>query len=93
MFDSEEMRKLATDEKYSSVQLSSKELRELLDEYDRRGLDAARYLWLRGRLMAADFDWQNSGECALVFSWPKDCSVSGNCDMTIDSAMLKTPNV
>ena len=55
--------------------------------------DAARYRWLRERLMAADFDWQERGECALVFVWPKDCAVSGNCDATIDAAMLKTPNV
>lgn len=54
--------------------------------------DAARYRWLRERLMAADFDWQESGECALVFAWPKDCAVSGNCDATIDGAMLKTQN-
>lgn len=54
--------------------------------------DAMRYRWLRKRLMAADFDWQDSGECALVFSWPKECAVSGNCDATIDAAMLVTPN-
>ncbi len=54
--------------------------------------DAARYRWLRERLMAADFDWQDSGECALVFAWPKDCAVSGNCDATIDGAMLVTAN-
>lgn len=53
--------------------------------------DAGRYRWLRERLMAADFDWQESGECALVFAWPKDCAVSGNCDATIDGAM-KTQN-
>lgn len=55
--------------------------------------DAARYRWLRERLLAADFDWNGSGECALVFTWPKDCAVSGNCDAMIDAAMLKTPNV
>ena len=55
--------------------------------------DAERYRWLRERLMAADFDWQVSGECALIFSWPKDCAVSGNCDATIDGAMLKTQNL
>lgn len=54
--------------------------------------DAARYRWLRDRLMAADFDWQGSGDCALVFAWPKECAVSGNCDATIDAAMLKAPN-
>lgn len=54
--------------------------------------DGERYRWLRDRLMAADFDWQESGECALVFAWPKDCAVSGNCDATIDGAMLVTAN-
>lgn len=55
--------------------------------------DAARYRWLRKRVLAADFDWQDSGECALVFKWPEDCAVSGDLDATIDAAMLKTPNV
>jgi len=64
-----------------------------LDEFAILYKDAARYRWLRERLMAADFDWQDSGECALVFAWPKDCAVSGNCDATIDGAMLVTANV
>ena len=55
--------------------------------------EAARYRWLRDRMMAADFDWQESGDCALVFEWPKECAVSGNCDATIDAAMLVTANV
>lgn len=35
MFDSEELRNLATDDRYSTVQVASKELLSLLDEYDR----------------------------------------------------------
>lgn len=35
MFDSEELRKLATDERYSTVQIWSFELLSLLDEYER----------------------------------------------------------
>ena len=61
-------------------------------EAERLRKDAARYRWLRERMLAADFDWNDSGECALVFAWPKDCAVSGNCDATLDAAMLKTPN-
>ena len=55
-------------------------------------LDAERYRWLKTRLLGADFDWNESGTCALVFEWPKDSPVSANCDRTIDDAMLKTPN-
>lgn len=35
MFDTDELRALATDSKYHTVQVSSRELLELLDEYDR----------------------------------------------------------
>jgi hypothetical protein len=35
MFDSDELRSLATDSKYHTVQVSSRELLELLAEYDR----------------------------------------------------------
>jgi hypothetical protein len=53
--------------------------------------DAARYRWLRDRLLGADFDWNDSGECVLVFSWPKSVPVGGNCDMNIDAALEKEP--
>lgn len=49
--------------------------------------DADRYRWLRDRLFGADFDWNESGTCALVFEWPKSVPVGGNCDMNIDAAM------
>lgn len=35
MFDSDELRKLATDERYSAVRVGSLELLSLLDEYER----------------------------------------------------------
>ena len=50
--------------------------------------DAERYRWLKARLLGADFDWNESGTCALVFEWPKDSPVSANCDRTIDDAMI-----
>lgn len=49
--------------------------------------DAARYQWLRNRLIAGDFDWNESGTCALIFEWPKNAPVSTDCDSTIDQAM------
>jgi hypothetical protein len=48
--------------------------------------DAERYRWLREQMLAADFDWQ--GECVLVFKWPRNVGVGGNCDMNIDAARL-----
>lgn len=50
-------------------------------------VDAERYRWLRTRIIAADFDYDNSGEAAIVFSWPDKCSVSANIDASIDAAM------
>ena len=52
--------------------------------------DAARYRWLKKKLIAADFNYNDSGESVLIFQWPKDCGVSGNCDAMIDAAMIVT---
>jgi len=49
--------------------------------------DAARYRWLRDRLLGADFDWNDSGECVLVFQWPRNVPVGADCDRNIDAAM------
>lgn len=51
--------------------------------------NAARYEYLRERLLAADFDYQESGECALIFSWPDDVPVSPDCDAIVDAAIAK----
>ncbi len=50
---------------------------------------AVRYAFLRERLLAADFDWNESGECALVFKWPRNVPVGGNCDNNIDAAIAQ----
>ncbi len=50
--------------------------------------DAARYQFLKARLMGADFDWNESGACVLVFEWPKDVPIGADCDKNIDAAML-----
>lgn len=52
--------------------------------------DAERYRWLRGHLMGADFDWNESGASTLVFEIPKGLRISANCDKTIDDAMALT---
>ncbi len=44
-----------------------------------------RYLALAPHLLGADFNWNGSGENVLVFSWPKDLPVGGDCDMNIDA--------
>jgi hypothetical protein len=54
---------------------------------DATARDAARYHWLSARLLAADFAWGDPPQPALVFAWPKDVAVGGNCDMNIDAAM------
>lgn len=54
--------------------------------------DAARYRWLRDRLIGADFDWNDSGTSALVFELPKEALISANCDKTIDDAMALLSN-
>lgn len=63
----------------SAVLVPADKLRELQ-------ANAARYEFLRDRLLAADFDWQESGESVLVFSWP-DAPVSADCDATIDAGI------
>lgn len=49
--------------------------------------DAGRYRWLKPRLLGADFDWNEEGNCVLVFEMPNDATVSANCDETIDAAI------
>lgn len=49
--------------------------------------DAARYRYLSPRLLAAEFDWNETDECVLIFSWPRNVGVGGNCDMNIDAAI------
>jgi hypothetical protein len=49
--------------------------------------DAARYRFLRERLLGADFDWQESGKSAVVFEWPDGASISADCDASVDAAM------
>lgn len=57
------------------------------DEPEDDSSDAARYRWLRDRLLAADFDYADEGITALVFEFPHGCAVSADCDATIDAAM------
>ena len=56
-------------------------------EIERLRKDAGRWRWLADRLLAADFDYNGEGLCALVFELPAGCSVSADCDATIDAAM------
>lgn len=55
--------------------------------------DAERYRWLAARLLAADFDYNGEGVQALVFELPAGCTVSADCNATIDAAMRMAPAV
>jgi hypothetical protein len=55
-------------------------------------LDAARYRFLKARLLGVDFDYCESGKAVLMFDWPQS-SVSADCDWTIDEAIAYRPTV
>lgn len=56
-------------------------------EFDALAADAARYRWLRERMIGVDFDWAENGITALAFEMPDGCSFGGSCDQNIDAAM------
>ena len=49
--------------------------------------DAARYRWLRSRLVGASFDWDEEGTTVLAFEMPPSLSIGADCDRNIDAAM------
>lgn len=49
--------------------------------------DAARWRWLRDRLLAGDFDYGGEGIQALVFEMPAGFTVSADADAVVDDAM------
>jgi hypothetical protein len=49
--------------------------------------DAARYRWLRERMLGIDFDWADAGITALSFEMPDGMAYGGDCDRNIDAAM------
>lgn len=53
-------------------------------------LDAGRWHFLAPRLLAADFDWQDSGKCVLAFEWPKNVGVGGSAEQNVDAAIAAT---
>ena len=55
--------------------------------------DVKRYQWLKTRLLGADFDWNGEGKCVIVFDWPKDVGIGGNCDMNLDAAIEAHHNI
>lgn len=62
-------------------------LESMRTELDQLRANAARYLWLRERLLAVDWDYMGTGDTVLVFTAPAEMTVSADCDATIDSAM------
>ena len=49
--------------------------------------DAARYRWLRNRMLGVDFDWCENGITALAFEMPDGCAYGSDCDQNIDAAI------
>lgn len=66
-------------------------LRSQAAKLARREVDAGRYQWLRERLLAADFAWGDPPCQVLVFSWPSNVAVGGDCDQNIDAARAAAP--
>ena len=49
--------------------------------------DAERYQWLRERYTAVNFDWEESGLQAVIFTAEDFPIASASCDETIDAAI------
>ena len=75
------------DELRAKVEALTKERDALTERVNALEADAERYRWLKPRLLGADFDWNEEGNCVLVFEMPNDATVSANCDETIDAAI------
>ena len=75
------------DELRAEVEALTKERDVLTERVKALEADAERYRWLKPRLLGADFDWNEEGNCVLVFEMPNDATVSANCDETIDAAI------
>jgi hypothetical protein len=63
----------------------------LIEQLQRMAKDAERYRWLRERMMAADFNYNESGAQALVFEMPAGLSYGCDCDAVIDAGMMVAP--
>ena len=59
----------------------------LLDRLEKAEKDAERYRWLRERYTAVDFDWEESGQQAVIFTSDDFPVATASCDETIDRAM------
>lgn len=59
----------------------------LLDRLEKDEKDAQRYRWLRERYTAVNFDWEESGQQAVIFTADDFPIATASCDETIDSAM------
>jgi len=48
--------------------------------------DAARYQWLKARLLGVDWAFGDPSESVMLFTIPNTMRVSGNLDATLDTA-------
>ncbi|ARP89786.1 hypothetical protein CAL14_05380 [Bordetella genomosp. 9] len=60
---------------------------EVHPDHEANARDAARYRWLRARMLGVDFDWADAGITALFFEMPDGMAYGGDCDRNIDAAM------
>jgi len=59
---------------------------KLLANLDAAEKDAARYQWLKARLLGVDWAFGDPSESVMLFTIPNTMRVSGNLDATLDTA-------
>jgi hypothetical protein len=60
-------------------------IRALLDRLDSAERDAKLYRELKPRMIGADFDWNESGTCVLVFEWAENVPIGADLDRNIEA--------
>lgn len=88
---SEALRLAEEDERTSGILRTqpryAPELRRLQAESVELRKDAERYRWLRERYTAVNFDWEESGQQAVIFTADDFPIATASCDETIDAAI------
>lgn len=70
--------------------INPNEAMKLIDMLESAQKDAARYRFLKSRMLGVDFDWNDHGITALSFEMPDGRAYGGDCDQNIDAAMDAT---
>ena len=75
---------MRTEQEYRNLEAENASLRERLEKAEK---DAERSKFLSDKLLSVDFDWDESGDVALIFKWNPEWRVSANYEATIDAAI------